>query len=422
MKKEKIIFPRGFLWGASTSAHQVEGHNNNDWSEWEKDNASRLAGSAEKKWGCWQKNNFPEMLRTDNYISGRACDHYNRFAEDFETAKELGHNSHRFSIEWSRIESEEGVFDKREIRHYREVLEDLKKKNIKPFVTLWHFTNPIWLSEVGGVECKKFPFYFSRYAKFVVEELGDLVDFWITFNEPTGYIASTYIAGDWLFQKKDIISAIKVFKNFSKAHNLAYGEIHSVQKNANVGLANIMWHIEPYYRKSPFDILFAKLAKHITNREILNLTRGKHDFLAVQYYFHRFANIPRGMIEGDGIASDMGWEIFPKGIYTILNGLKKYNLPIYITENGLADSDDSRREAFIKNHLYWTHKAIEAGVDVRGYFHWSLLDNFEWDKGYWPRFGLVEVDRSTLERKVRPSALRYAKICKRNSFEIEIGE
>ncbi|MFC1609070.1 glycoside hydrolase family 1 protein [Patescibacteria group bacterium] len=422
VKKEKIVFPRGFLWGASTSSHQVEGGMNNDWSDWEESNANGLAEEAKIKWSQWQKVNFPEMLKADNYISGRACDHYNRFSEDFEIARKLGHNAHSFSIEWSRIEKEEGVFDKREIEHYRMVLEDLKKRNIRPFVTLWHFTNPLWLRDLGGVECKKFPFYFSRYAKFVVEELGDLVDFWITFNEPNIYTANVYVNGKWLFGKKDIMSAIRVFKNFAKAHNLTYDEIHSIRKGTNVGLANNILYFEPYYKKSPFDIVGAKILSHIVNREILNMTKGKHDFLAIQYYFHRLVNFPRGVMEGHGIASDMGWEIFPKGIYHVLKSMSKYKLPIYITENGLADSDDSRREQFIKNHLYWVHRAVKEGVDVKGYLHWSLLDNLELDKGYWPRFGLVEVDRDTLERKVRPSALRYAKICKDNGFEMEIRE
>ncbi|MDH4330066.1 MAG: glycoside hydrolase family 1 protein [Candidatus Moranbacteria bacterium] len=418
IKKEKIAFPKNFFWGAATSSHQVEGGTHNNWSEWEKKNANRLAKEAGDNWNLWQKAHFPEMFEAKNYISGKACDHFNRFSNDFSIAKKLGHNAHRFSIEWSRIEPKEGVFDKKAIEHYKQVLRDLRAKGITPFVTLWHWTNPLWLTEMGGEENRKFGRYFSRYASHVVRELGAYADFWITLNEPTSVIGSAYMKGAWPPQKKDIFSVIRVFKNLSRAHKLSYDEIHRIQPTAKVGFSNISMYIEPFHRFSPLDRIMARIVRHFANKEFLNLTHGKNDFLAVQYYFHKLAKFPRGLSDGSGITSDLGWEICPKGIYYILKKMKKYNLPVYVTENGLADADDSRRAAFIKNHLYWVHKAISEGVDVRGYFYWSLLDNFEWDKGFWPRFGLVEVDFLTMERKIRPSAWEYAKICKNNGFEM----
>ena len=162
--KGELKFPDGFLWGAATSAYQVEGGNVNDWSEWEKKNADRLAGEAKTKWQKWQQEKFPEMFDPKNYICGRACDFYNRYESDLDIAKSLGLNAFRISIEWSRIEPEEGKFDEREIEHYRKVIEAIRARGMEPFVTLWHFTNPLWLEEIGGVENNKFPSYFSRYV------------------------------------------------------------------------------------------------------------------------------------------------------------------------------------------------------------------------------------------------------------------
>ncbi len=413
----KNKFPEDFLWGSATSAHQVEGGNKNSWSEWEKKNAERLAKEAGDKWKKWQQEKFPEMFELENYISEKACDHYNRYEEDFDIAKELGHNAHRFSIEWSRIEPEEGKFDEKEIEHYRKVILALKKRGLEPMVTLWHWTNPVWLSKKGGEYNKKFPEHFSNYVKFVVANLGDLVNFWITINEPMSVIASSYITGVWPPQKKSILSAWRVYKILAMTHNEAYNVIHNLNNDCKIGFANIITDFEAINEKSKLNNFVLKVANYFSRDKFLKMVSGKNDFLTVQYYFHKKIKLPVQIIKtNDRIVSDLEWEIYPKGIYRILKDLKKYGLPIYITENGLADADDSRREQFIKEHLRWVHKAIEEGVDVRGYFYWSLLDNFEWDKGYWPRFGLVEVDFKTQERKIRPSAWKYAKICKNNEI------
>lgn len=409
-------FPKGFLWGAATSAHQVEGGTLNNWSEWEKESAGRLAKEAETHWYDWQQKKFPEMLEAQNYLSGWACDHYNRFAEDFDLAKSLGHNAHRFSIEWSRIEPEEGQFSEEGINHYKKVLKALQERGMEPFVTLWHWTNPLWLEAKGGCESKKFSFYFSRYAKFVAERLGEEVTFWITLNEPTSVIADAYIRGIWPPQKKSLLAGWKLYKNFAKAHKEAYAAVHSVSAGAQVGFANILQSFEVYRKNSWLDKLSVLVGAYFVNRRMLNLTKGYNDFLTVQYYFHNRLKFPRKIRLDDNPASDLNWEIFPAGIYFIINWLKKYKLPIYVTENGLADTDDSMRGQFIKDHLYWVYKSISDGADVRGYFYWSLLDNFEWDKGFWPRFGLIEIDYKTLNRKIRPSAYEYKKIIENNGL------
>jgi len=417
MGKQKLKFPDGFLWGAATSSHQVEGGNRNDWSEWEKENADKLAKVAPTKYVDWQVKKFPEAMTPENYISSRACDHYNLYEKDFDIARELGHNAHRFSIEWSRIEPEEGKFNKAEVEHYRKVIKAIKDRGMEPFVTLWHWTLPVWMAEKGGYENKEFVHYFSRYSEFIAKNFGKEIKFWITLNEPTSIIASSYITGTWPPQRRNMITAWKLYKTFALAHIEAYKHIHAADSDAQVGFANLLHSFEPYRRKWFLDELMVRIGKYLTNRRMLNLTRGYNDFLTVQYYFHNRFRFPRKVRTENLPVTDMNWEIFPHGIYRIIKKLKEHNLPIYVTENGLADADDSRRESFIRHHLWEIHQAISEGADVRGYFHWSLLDNFEWDKGFWPRFGLVEVDYKTMERKVRKSAWEYAKICKSNELD-----
>jgi len=416
--KGELKFPDGFLWGAATSAYQVEGGNVNDWSEWEKKNADRLAGEAKTKWQKWQQEKFPEMFDPNNHICGRACDFYNRYESDLDIAKSLGLNAFRISIEWSRIEPEEGKFDEREIEHYRKVIEAIRARGMEPFVTLWHFTNPLWLEEIGGVENNKFPFYFSRYVEQVAVNFGELVDYWMTFNEPTVIILKSYLRGEWPPAKKNILSAMKTYRRFSKAHNLAYDKIHKVSQNKKVGIVSAISCLEAGNKKSILDKISVFAADYFGNKKILDLISKKSDFLGVNYYRRIKIKFPLILKEYSGEVTDLGWDINPEGIYRILKDLKKYNLPIYITENGITDAEDAKREKFIKDHLRWIHKAIQEGVDARGYFHWSFLDNFEWDKGFWPRFGLVEVDYKTMERKIRPSAWEYAKICKNNFVDL----
>ena len=413
-----LKFPKNFLWGTSTSAHQVEGNNCNDWTEWEKQNTDWLTSQAHKKWAPWQQKRFPEMFKPENYISGKACDHYNLYEKDFDIAKQLGHNAHRFSIEWSRIEPKEGKFDKSGLAHYGAVIRALKTRGMEPFVTLWHWTLPPWLSKKGGVLSDKFDRYFSRYVEFVCNGLKDDVEFWITLNEPTSVIANSYLKRQWPPQKMSVFAALKAYTNLSKAHNLAYDQIHRLSPKAKVGLANILTYIEPRNPRSFIDRILAKIFHYYSNEKIFKLTSGRHDFLAIQYYFHNLVGAGKEKSLPEDKVSDMGWEIYPKGIRFVLEEVRKYNLPIFITENGIADKSDSKRSPFMKSHIIEIHKAIEEGVDVRGYFYWSLLDNFEWDKGFWPRFGLVEIDYKTQRRTIRESAFDYQDIIQKNGVEL----
>jgi len=428
MENKKLKFPEGFLWGAATSAHQVEGGNKNDWTEWEKKNAERLAEEAPKKYADWQIKKFPEMLTPENYISGRACDHYNRYEEDFDIAKELGHNAHRFSIEWSRIEPSEGKFDEKEIEHYRKVILALRERGMEPFVTLWHWTEPVWFAEKGGWANKKSVEYFSRFVEKVVGEYKDLVKFWIVVNEPNVGLGFGYFLGSQPPAKKNPASFLKAYFNMLKAYKKIYVQIHEIDPETMVGHALSFM----VYQSS----LWSPIAKVLVffpeycSKYFAKKTMAHVDFIGCNYY-KNFNLSLRKKKKSQNEMTDLGWDIYPKGIYDTMLTLKKYNLPVYITENGLADGDDSRRPEYIKNHLIWLHRAIEEGVDIRGYFYWSLLDNFEFPdaRGFWPRFGLIEIDYSarggsasggkTLSRKIRPSAWEYAKICKNNELELK---
>ena len=414
--KNKLLFPAGFLWGSATSAHQVEGGTNNQWTQWEKDNAQRLADEAKTKWQPWQQQQFPEMFEKENYISGQACDHYNRYEQDFDIVKELGQNAHRFSIEWSRIEPEEGKFDEKEIEHYRKVLLALRERGIEPFVTLWHWTEPIWFNEQGGWTNKKSQAYFVRFVEKVVSEYKDLAKFWILVNEPNVGLGYGYYLGAQPPARKKLANFLRAYFNMLHAYKKGYVKIHAINKKAKVGFAHSHYLYKVDFFK-PLDGLISKAVTFFSNY-FPRSVGGFQDFIGCNYYQEIFLSLKK---KDASATSDLGWRFYPEGIYRVLMNLKKYNLPIYITENGLADAKDEKRKEFIATHLKWMHKAIEDGADVRGYFHWSLLDNFEFPevRGFWPRFGLVEVDFKTQQRKIRQSALEYATICKNNALDVE---
>jgi beta-glucosidase len=412
-QNKTIKFPEGFLWGAATSAHQVEGANKNDWTEWEKKNAERLAREAKNKWADWQQEKFPEMFDPENYISGQACDHYNRYEEDLDIAKSLNLNAFRISIEWSRIEPEEGRFNEKEIEHYRKVIKAIRARGMEPFVTLWHWTEPIWFEKAGGWTSKKSIDYFSKYVKKIVTSLDADVKFWIVINEPNVQMGFGYLTGAQPPAKKSLLLFLAAYFYLLKAYKKSYKLIHAINKDAKVGLAH-SYMIYDIGLWKPIDGLVLGIVRYFSDY-FVNHIKGLVDFVGVNYYtvLPIPLNKKNKLTEGK---TDLGWEVYPRGIYSTLKNLKKYNLPIYITENGIADADDAKRKKFIKDHLRWIHRAIREGVDVRGYFHWSLLDNFEFPemRGFWPRFGLVEVDYKNQKRTVRPSAREYAKICKNN--------
>lgn len=417
--KKILKFPEKFFWGASTSAHQVEGGNHNDWSQWERGNATRLARESASHFGHLPSWEFSrrEAEEPKNYLSGTACDHYHRYEEDFALASSLGHNAHRFGIEWSRIEPEEGIFDAEALHHYLSVILSLRKHGMEPFVTLWHWTLPVWLAEKGGVEHPNFPKHFKRYTETVVKALGREVKFWITLNEPELVASHAYMAGKWPPQKKNIFSYYRVLKNLIEAHKLAYHTIKKYDTDCAIGIAKheVVFEVE---RKTLINDTLKKIGHYFANEWFMNHIKDSQDFIGLNVY--RYNIIDNGFGKGrKARVTDFGWAFDPECIFQALMDLRKYQKPIYITENGLADAKDSMREEWIEKSVIAMHQAMTHGADVRGYLHWSLLDNFEWDKGYWLRFGLILVDRTTMKRTPRPSAYFYARICRSNQLEIE---
>lgn len=396
--KHEHEFPDDFIWGTATSSHQIEGNNKaNDWWEFE--------------------TNKPPNRKWPLEPSGIADDSYNRYEEDFDLCVKLNNNAVRLSIEWSRIESVEGKFDQKEIDHYKKVLKAAQDRGLKTFVTLHHFTTPLWLARKGGWTNFKTPKLFEKYAKKCAEEFGELVDTYLTINEPQVYILMGYWLGKWAPGKKNPLAGLFVEFNMHRAHNKAYKAIKSVRE-VPVGLVkNIVWYETHPHLKKKTDEIACKIINYLGRDFFIRPERKNVDLIGLNYYQTVHIKNLRPHTPKQ-YRSDMGWWINPKGLEKILVYLKKYDVPIYITENGLADAKDELRGQFIRGHLIACSKAIKQGANLKGYFHWSLIDNYEWSEGYWPRFGLVEIDReSNLERKPRMSFYYYADICKNNAVE-----
>ena len=394
-------YPQNFLWGAATSSHQVEGNNiNNDWWQWE------------------------EQGKTKN-PSGAACDHFNLFDEDFQLAASIGHNAHRLSIEWSRIEPKEGEFDTDAIAHYKKVLASLKSKSITPVVTLHHFTNPLWFQYRGGWLNPDNVDLFVRYVKEVVNALGEDICYWITINEPMVYALYSYCEGLWPPGEQSQIKGFRVVKNMVQAHRRAYEDIHFIYRSNQwqtpmVGFAK---NYRPFLACPQRCSLFCRLGifwrDSYFNRYYLNKVKSTLDFIGVNYYEMEYNSsdpaLPYGLFGGNCThehrhldhTNQLGWGMSPQGLTLALDRLAKYKKPILITENGTCETNDTWRQKFIEEHIREVDRAIEKGLPVIGYLYWSLLDNFEWHHGSEIRFGLVDVDYETFERTARPSALRY---------------
>jgi beta-glucosidase len=398
-KFDGFIFPENFYWGCATSAHQIEGGLNNDWTEWEK-SPRRLADLAKK-----QRN-------PQDFISETTANSYVENNADIHCLKELNCNAYRFSVDWSRIEPEEGQFNNEALEYYRELIVKLRAHGIEPFVTLWHWPLPLWLSSQGGWENKEIITYFERFIEKVATYLNDKVNFWITLNEPMVYTSQSYLAGEWPPQKKNILAVYKVINNLALAHKAAYNILKKIDSNNQVGVAK---H-NMYFEAAPGVInkILKSLADWWWNFRFLNKIKNHQDFIGLNYYFHNYINYGFGKSYSYEKKSDLEWGLHPEGIKFVLLDLKKYNKPIYITENGLADHGDQHRSWYIEEILKNVYKAIENGIPVKGYFHWSLIDNFEWAEGFKPRFGLYKVNFQTFERTARSSAEFYADICKTN--------
>lgn len=414
-----LTFPAGFIWGAATAAHQVEGNQDNTLTQWEKDNALRLSEEAEGKFKNivpdWERIK-PEATDPANYISGIADDHYNRYEGDLDLAKQIGLNAYRFSIEWSRIEPVKGQYSEEALNHYRQMIAAVKERGMIPFVTLWHRTQPKWVMEQGDWLNQQTITDYAGFVEFTVSRLGGEVDYWMPFNEPVLHIIAGYVEGKMPPQQAGFPKANEALNNMISAHNKAYEVIHRVDSNAKVASTQALQYGEAR-PNTPVNMALAKLVNYLTNHRFLDATKDAHDFIAVQYYgpvayklTTKGLNIDRTPVSGE--RSDLGWDIYPASLYEVLKDMsKRYDKPIIITENGLADGEDRLREDYILDHLYWVKKAIDEGVPVQGYIHWSLMDNLEWDSGFWPKFGLIEVDRdNNLTRTIRPSVEAFSQV------------
>ena len=400
-----IKFPKDFLWGAATSAYQVEGGNvRADWWQWEKE-----AG----------KEN-----------SGAACRHYELYKQDFGLAKDLRHNAHRLSIEWSRIEPEEGKFSDEALKHYLDVILSLRARGLEPLVTLHHFTNPVWLARSGGWENKRSIGLFLRYSEFMVRALAGHVRYWITINEPTVYIYQSYILGIWPPQAKSLWKARTVKNHLAAAHIKTYRLIHEIYKEEDLPrpFVSIAQHMQDFVPCIPSmkNKFAASLRHQWFNLELIDrfMRHKALDFIGINYYSRQRVELRKWGVRNLMMdvckneehciheKNSLGWEIYPEGLYKVLLKVKKYGLPVMITENGICTSDDSLRWKYIEAHLKNIHRAMDEGVNVKGYFYWSLMDNFEWHDGFGPRFGLIDINYTTQQRTVRESAVKFSQVCK----------
>ncbi len=388
----------------------MEGGTHNQWSEWEHRNAERLARTFGKRLGWLPDFEAVKAEGTDpaNYISGSGVEHYQRYKEDFALLKQLNMNAYRFSIEWSRIEPEEGKWDEAAIEHYREYIAELKRLDIEPVPTLWHWTMPVWFTDKGGFEKRQNIRYFERFAQKMAEEYGTELRYLLTLNEPHVYTVVSYYGGEWPPQRKNPLLAMRVYWNLVLAHRRSFAAIKQVHPQLHVGIAMHMAGAKPARRLDWLGVITAKVSVFVFNRWFLNRIRQQQDFIGVNYYFANYYHAIRPYA-APGPKSDLGWYMEPSNIEQVLmDTWKHYHVPIIITENGLADAKDANRQWWLEETLGALERVLASGVDLRGYLHWSLLDNFEWAYGWWPRFGLVAVDRTTMHRTIRPSARWFA--------------
>ncbi len=400
-------FPKGFLWGAATSAYQVEGGNRfSDWWEFER----RYDTPCDEK--C-----------------GDSADHYHRYREDISLLASFGLNTFRFGIEWARIEPEDGEISYAELEHYRRVLECCKEFNITPIVTFCHHTLPIWVARKGGWIWKDAPTRFAKYCDFVTSELGDLIPYAMTINQPDldtnlGYRYGRTYPGFLALKTMDPDEIVSIVApHMSMAHILAREAIKKNIPSANVGLGLAV--TDWVFDGTEEELCEQRIVKNCEGK-YFELTKGD-DFVGVQAYTTNY--IPKGhdpnapvtkhdfpTPEGKKLTA-MGYEFAPFSVGNcVRRTVKKTGLPAIVTENGVGTFNDNERIEFIDGAIKGLADCIKDGIDLRGYVHWSLIDNFEWNSGYRMCFGLIGVDRRTFKRTPKPSAYHLGEIAKRNAF------
>ncbi|HDD24434.1 MAG TPA: glycoside hydrolase family 1 protein [Chloroflexi bacterium] len=419
-------FPVDFKWGVATAAHQVEGENIlNDWWDWEQTSGHIKQG----------------------HTSGLACNWWENAEADFDRAADMGVNALRLSVEWSRVEPRPGAFDPAALDRYREMVQGLRQRGIEPMLTLHHFSSPRWLAEQGGWEAPETVGLFARFVKQVVETLGEYCDLWCTINEPNVYAYMGYVEGIFPPGKADFRAGMAVIRNMLAGHAAAYRQIHALQPHARVGLAHNMRIFDPLNPRSLLDRRVARLTDQAYNQAILTaLTRGRWqfplgfgwvrklrrslDWIGLNYYtrdlvaFDRHASqalySQRSHAEGAELLDGGYGEFYPQGMFRSIERLARLGLPIYVTENGIPDADDDQRPRYLVAHIHQMWHAIQLCYPVMGYYHWTLVDNFEWAEGWTMRFGLIELDPATQVRRPRRSAHLYSEIIRANAITTPI--
>ncbi len=424
MAQAKMTFPPDFLWGTATSSYQAEGGDtNSDWWTWEQGAGRNLE---EDKWGL-------------------VCDWWENAEADLDLASDLGTNAYRLSLSWSRIEPEPSLFDNDALDRYRQILQSMISRGIEPMVTLHHFSNPLWLVEKGDFNSDIVVDYFQRYTTKIVNVLGDLVAKWITINEPLVYVFLRYLERRFPRPYENGYRGARVaVKNLLLCHAVAYHTIKERYPQSLVSVAKSMQIFEAPADGNAVDRWWAGQVTRIFNDSWMQsmatgqlqrqFGRGRiqhlansFDFVGVNYNVRHYVKFPpRGnLIENDWgpeaqVNDGKYGEVYPYGLYRIIRRVLAYNKPIYITENGLPDRSDRLRPAFILDHLRQIWHALTFCYPVMGYYHWTLVDNFEWDRGSRRRFGLVALDPQSQKRTWRPSAHLYREICRSASISSDM--
>lgn len=437
MAKKRILrFPEGFLWGTASSSYQCEGGNtNNQWYRWEQQGHIRDGGSC-----------------------GNAADWWENAESDFARAEQMGNNALRLSIEWSRIEPIEGRWNSAALDRYRAMLTDLRHRHIKPLVTLHHFTEPQWFAERGSFANEDNIRYFVRYVTHAVQNLRDLCDFWLTINELNVYTVQGYVPGSYPPGKQNLLYAKRVLHNLVQAHTEAFYAIRHLQPEAYIGYCLDYHLFDPANSRSPFDSSLSRLYENFFSWATLQAGEtgrfpfplrmlmtpiahavGTRDYHGINYYIREMIGVDlrasssmfvRRFTLPDAKVSDPGGdtgaeEIYPAGLYRVLKSIyqrTRGNKPLYITENGLRDAADHHRPQALLEHLTMVQRAISEGIPVYGYFHWTLVDNFEWLEGWGSHLGLIAMDPLTQKRIPRLSSSLYGEICRANAITKDIVE
>ena len=401
---ENLKFPSDFSWGVATASHQIEGHNQNNWSKFESEQSMEA--------------------------SGVACDHWNRWETDFDLIEALGVGHYRFSIEWSRIEPQEGEWNHAALQQYSEMIDNLLSRGIEPMVTLHHFSHPIWFEEKGGFLNRDNIHHWVEYSERVFTALSDRVTNWCTVNEPEVFAIMGYHMKLFPPGKGSILKTIRVMQNVVQAHAHAYHSLKKIRPESRIGLAKNVTIFDPLRRWNLLHWVTAFILNHIWNGAIISALNGGRmfgrripkaknslDFIGLNYYTHALASpfIPQ-TIEVDlpkrphEVMTEFGYPMYAEGLERSVDLLTPLGVPIEITENGVADSEDSLRPEHLKRHLWIISEMLDKGQDIRSYYHWSLMDNFEWAEGYSLRFGLYHVNYETQERSLRESGKIYRNI------------